>query len=105
MSIITKNIIIQKLPLPDEVIDIIKDYVFYNIITKTRELKNKIVEIVPTILKPDKTKLIWVRKRHVYGNERAEFCLKCGDYLWSYTCHISKKNICKCDNPYINSFF
>lgn len=99
MSIITKNIIIQKLPLPDELIDIIKDYTFINIVHKTRETKNKIMSILVTIRISHKTKLIWIRKKHVYGNERAEFCLKCGDYLWSYTCRISKKNICSCDSP------
>ena len=99
MSIITKQTIIQKLPLPDELIDIIKDYTFINIITKTRELKNKIMSILVTIRIPDKTKLIWIRKRHAYGNERAEFCLKCGDYLWSYTCRVCKKIICNCDSP------
>jgi len=105
MSIILKNIIIQKLPLPNEIIDIIKDYAFYNIITKTRESKNKIMQIVPIIRIYHKTKLIWVRKKHAYGNERAEFCLICGDYYWSYTNRISKKIICACGNPYINSFF
>ena len=99
MSIITKQTIIQKLPLPDEIIDIIKDYTFINIITKTRELKNKIMSILVTIRIPDKTKLIWIRKRRAYGNERAEFCLKCGDYLWSYTCYVCKKIVCKCDYP------
>lgn len=99
MSIIIKQTIIQKLPLPNEVIDIIKDYTFYNIVNKTREFKNKIMSIIVTIRISHKTKLIWIRKKHVYGNERAEFCLKCGYYLWSYTCRISKKIICKCDSP------
>jgi hypothetical protein len=99
MSIIAKNIIIQKLPLPDELIDIIKDYTFYNIITKTKQTKNKLIPIIPTIRISHNTKLIWIRKKHVYGNERAEFCLKCGDYLWSYTCYVCKKIICKCDSP------
>lgn len=105
MSCLIKQIIINKLPLLDELIDIIKDYAFINIVDKTRETKKKLLTMLVTIRIPNKTKLIWIRKKHTYGNERAEFCLKCGDYLWSYTCHISKKNICKCDNPYINSFF
>jgi hypothetical protein len=105
MSCLITQIIINKLPLPDELIDIIKDYAFYNIVDKTRETKNKIMSILVTIRIYHKTKLIWIRKRHAYGNERAEYCLICGDYLWSYTCHISKKIICKCDNPYINLFF
>lgn len=96
MSIITKQTIINKLPLPDELIDIIKDYTFYNIVNKTREFKNKIMQKLPTIRISHKTKLIWIRKRRAYGNERAEFCLKCGDYLWSYTCYVCKKVICKC---------
>ena len=65
MSIITKNIIINKLPLPDELIDIIKDYTFINIITKTRESKNKIMQKLPTIRKYHKTKLIWIRKSYL----------------------------------------
>ena len=101
MSIIIKQIIINKLPLPDEIIDIIKDYTFYNIVSKTREFKNKIMQILSIIRISHKTKLIWIRKKHAYGNERAEFCLKCGDYVWSYTSRISKKIICKCDTPLI----
>ena len=99
MSIITKQTIIQKLPLPDELIDIIKDYTYYNIINKTKQTKNKLMPIIPTIRKYHKTKLIWVRKKHAYGNARAEFCLKCGDYLWSYTSGVCKKIVCKCDYP------
>ena len=99
MSIITKQLIIQKLPLPDEIIDIIKDYAFYNIVDKTREFKKKIMTMLVTIRIPDKTKLIWIRKKHAFGNDRAEFCLKCGNYTWSYTCRISIKIICTCDSP------
>ena len=99
MSCLIKQIIINNLPLPDELIDIIKDYAFINIINKTKQTKNKLLTMLVTIRISDKTKLIWIRKRHAYGNERAEFCLICGDYLWSYTCHISKKIICRCDPP------
>lgn len=100
MSIITKQIIINKLPLPDELIDIIKDYVFYNIINKTKKIKKIIMPIVDTIRIPHKTQLIWISKKHAYGNDRAEFCLNCGDYLWSYTCRITIKVICVCDINY-----
>lgn len=39
MPIISKQLIINSLNLPKVMIDIIKDYVFYNIINKT--IKNK----------------------------------------------------------------
>ena len=97
MSIITKQIFINKLPLPDELIVIIKDYVFYNIINKINKNKKIIMPIIDTIRIPHKTQLIWISEKHAYGNDRAEFCLNCGDYLWSYTCHITKKVICVCD--------
>lgn len=99
MSCLIKQIIINKLPLPDELIDIIKDYTFINIVDKTRETKKKLLTMLVIIRIPDKTKLIWIRKIHAYGNERAEFCLICGDYLWSYTCRVCKKIICSCDSP------
>jgi hypothetical protein len=46
MKEITKKIlIINKLLLPDELIDIIKNYVFYNIIEETKKRKNKIISL------------------------------------------------------------
>jgi hypothetical protein len=46
MNAITKKIlIINKLLLPNELIDIIKNYVFYNIIEETKKRKNKIISL------------------------------------------------------------
>jgi hypothetical protein len=46
MKEITKKIlIINKLLLPDELIDIIKNYVFYNIMEETKKRKNKIISL------------------------------------------------------------
>ena len=46
MNEITKKIlIINQFLLPDELIDIIKNYVFYNIIEETKKRKNKIVSL------------------------------------------------------------
>jgi len=42
---IKKIIIINELPLPNELIDIIKNYVFYNIIEETKKRKNKIISL------------------------------------------------------------
>ena len=44
-EIINKILIINKLPLPNELIDIIKNYVFYNIIEEAKKRKNKIISL------------------------------------------------------------
>ena len=46
MKEITKKILIMhQLLLPNEVIDIIKEYVFYNIIEEVKKRKNKIISL------------------------------------------------------------
>ena len=40
-----KMLIINKLLLPNELIDIIKNYVFYNIMEETKKRKNKIISL------------------------------------------------------------
>lgn len=42
---INKILIINKLSLPNELIDIIKNYVFYNIIEEAKKRKNKIISL------------------------------------------------------------
>jgi hypothetical protein len=44
-EITKKNLIINKLLLPNELIDIIKEYVFYNIIEKVKKRKNEIISL------------------------------------------------------------
>ena len=44
-EIINKILIINELLLPNELIDIIKDYVFYNIIEEAKKIKNKIISL------------------------------------------------------------
>ena len=44
-EIINKILIINELLLPNELIDIIKDYVFYNIIEEVKKRKNKIISL------------------------------------------------------------
>ena len=44
-EISNKILIINELPLPNELIDIIKNYVFYNIIEETKKRKNKIISL------------------------------------------------------------
>ena len=62
MNEITKKILtINQILLPDELIDIIKNYVFYNIMEETKKRKNKIILLFNSnnicysnIEKPDK---------------------------------------------------
>jgi len=94
MSIIVKQLIINRIliNLPKEIIDIIKDYLFHNIIYKTITLKKNILTLIDSSSNKNNRRLfeedgIYVinildNKRSIKFNCR--FCNKCGDYLYSF---------------------
>jgi hypothetical protein len=91
MSSIAKQIIINHLIkyLPKEMIDIIKDYLFYNIIHKTIKYKNNALLLLSSnILKKERDIMehhgCLIVKIPANINFNCRFCNKCGDYLCSY---------------------
>jgi hypothetical protein len=100
MTAISKQLIINQLIkyLPKETIDIIKDYLFYNIIHKTIKYKNNALSLLSSnILKKERA----IMEGHgcliikILGNINfnCRFCNKCGDYLSSYEMTYY---LCKC---------
>ena len=103
MSIIVKQLHINQLliNLPKEIIDIIKDYIFYNIIHKTITHKKAILNLIDNSSNKNNRRLsetdgkylinILDNKRNINFNCR--FCNKCGDYLYSFEMTYY---VCKC---------
>lgn len=103
MSIIVKQLLINHLliNLPKEIIDIIKDYLFYNIIYKTINHKKNILTLIDNSSNKNNQRLfethgiylinIVDNKRNIKFN--CGFCNKCGDYLYSFEMTY---NVCNC---------
>jgi hypothetical protein len=100
MSSLIKQFLINQFALPKEINDIIKDYVFYNIINETKHKKNKIVSLIndtrwspknyPLYLEPNEW-IFWV-ENETNPQFQIHFCVKCGDYLFEENNKIK----CKC---------
>lgn len=104
MTTISKQLIINEFLLPKEIIDIIKEYAFYNIIVKTKKNKNKIISLINTtswspisqfnIPLSNKDWFFWLDKDNSTYQFQCHFCIKCGDYETSQTNGMNL--ICKC---------
>jgi hypothetical protein len=95
MKEITKKIlIINQLLLPDELIDIIKNYVFYNIIDETKKGKNKIISLFnnnniyysknETLINPDfPYPILYMnnKKTDIQLYFMLTYCETCGKYI------------------------
>lgn len=119
MSIIDKQLAINciKLPmgvkLPMDVINIIKDFVFYDEKTKTKNNKNKLISRIKSLhytafewgecqlhytgfifdgSYPDENGIFIEDNPHIY----CDFCLKCGNYQNNVLIPRNNKTICYC---------
>jgi hypothetical protein len=107
MAIIRKQLIINKLHLPSEMIDIIKEYTFYNIRDKAKKRKDKLLSLInDTLYSPIKMRLslsewvFWIEEENNKGVQfQNNFCVKCGNYIYLDSDIASNKNIsisCRC---------
>jgi len=105
MTTIVKQLIIKRFDLPEEIIDIIKEYAFYNIIDKTKKYKNKLVKLIENSMwTPVKfvplTVTGWLFWAEDDGDNsvqfQADFCIHCGNYLFSAGTINKQSMICKC---------
>jgi hypothetical protein len=104
MSIITKQMILKKLFLTPEMIEIIKSYAFYDLIEKTKKIKNEIITLInnsfhmPLNFRPisyTKSYIFWIDDRDKNSLQlQCEFCMKCGNYVYPYYSNI--KITCGC---------
>ena len=103
MSIITKQLILNHIGLTPEIIEMIKEYAFYDVIVKTKKCKNKIIVLIntsfhtPINFRPILTTssyIFWIDDEIEENSAQiqSEFCLKCGDYLY----HKISNIVCKC---------
>lgn len=106
MTTISKQLLINEFHLPGEIINIIKDFTFYNIIDKTKKNKNKIISLInTTIWSPisytmmelrDISYIFWLENDNTKYQYQCDFCTICGDYLYTNTKETNV--ICKCGN-------
>jgi len=106
MSIITKQLILNQLGLTTEIIEIIKEYIFYDVILKTKKIKNEIISLInntyytPLHIIPPLSDIQYVF--YIDGEDSSaqfqnDFCIKCGNYIVSYD--ACAKIICNCPSP------
>jgi hypothetical protein len=106
MSIIQKQLILNQLVgLTEEIIEIIKEFAFYNLIKKTRNNKNKIIFLINnTLYSPyhcrplleENIYLFWIHENENSPQFQNTFCTKCGNYVILY--QINPNIICRCTN-------
>jgi hypothetical protein len=102
MSIIAKQLILNHIGLTPEIIEMIKEYAFYDVIVKTKKCKNKIISLIKssfhtpinfTPILSTTEYVFWIDDDDENGAQlQSEFCVKCGDYLYHETTNI----VCKC---------
>lgn len=110
MPTIAKQLILSRLPLPAEIIDLVKDYAFHNIIDKARKTKDRIISLINNTkwsplkfqykLDPDEW-LFWIEEDLKSIQGQCVFCRKCGNYMdgqnFIRTIHLFNPNImCEC---------
>ena len=113
---IQKQLMLKRLPLPFEIISIIKDYSFYDIIiSNTRNYKKKINYSIYYAIsrnnnfsyKSKNNLEHWVFTPYGFKKDTIEFqainCSICGNYKYSNNKNINKI-LCKC-HTYNNEYF
>jgi len=106
MSIIAKQLILNHMGLTPEIIELIKEYAFYDVIVKTKKCKNKIIVLINTAfhtplnfipILSTTAYIFWIHDNDENGAQfQSEFCVKCGDYLSDYLYHKTSNIVCKC---------
>ncbi len=117
MSVITKQLVMNQIRLPMDMINVIKEYCFYNIeeITKKNKLKLHRVIISAEFTRANKFNnesdysdddprwYFGFEYHNIYNEQiqlQAIMCLDCGQYSHLYSLtrdKMSKKAICNCD--------
>lgn len=115
-TIIYKLLILNALSIPDEIVEYIKTYLFYNLIDKSRKIKNNMISIINNNLNSIHYS-ISMSKSYQWAfiveqpDDRiickfCDFCYKCGNYLESNV-NVKRKLkrnrnyiICNCDLQY-----
>ena len=113
MTCVKKQMILRGLPLPEDTINMIKDYTFTNIEEKCKKIKNQMVRILnealygvnplrfqgTTTSEIDGTYGMFIDGE--YFRSQTQFCTKCGDYTDVHLGSYEFKNIklwCVCEN-------
>jgi len=110
-EIVKKQVIINKINLPPDVLSIVKDYIFNDTVkymSKIRTNKNIILRQINNTRHSAKNLnnddfegswYFWIENNDICSQFQAYFCVKCGNYkyLSSLTYHAILKVMCDCD--------
>lgn len=104
MSVITKQLIINHFDLPTEANDIIKEFAFHDVYQKTKQTKNRLIELInntfdcPIRCGPlHPTRYIFCMNEDYNSLQfQSTFCLKCGDFTFPIPRVASHNVKCNC---------
>jgi len=113
MSCVEKQLILSKLPLPTDVLPLIKDYCFFDRVSKTKEKKQHLLNMIrftkcthgyhvvfPYINETPRQKQLYIGQIKLCQTTilLVGICLDCGNYKKKgYTRQIySRSTLCKC---------
>jgi hypothetical protein len=104
MASLYRQLILQGLPLPDEMIRAIKDYTFMDFVqSKTKERKNVIMQLIQNTEWSGKERpydiwtgdhVFWIEADPTCAQIQSCFCKKCGNYKSSR--NLSWLTMCLC---------
>lgn len=108
-SVITKQLLINSLPIPDELKDNIKEYLFIDHVTvKTKNFKKNLTDTVKRFYRFEKNGYVSISHRYFFQFQ-SSFCKDCGGYTvivdkFDNYFNISRPALCSCQG-YIDIYF
>ena len=103
MSSLEKQLVINSLKLPREIIRIINDYTFMDtIMSNSKKKKNTIIQLINNTIWCGRARpkdiyngitIFWIEEDYLCPQFQSKFCKKCGNY----ESLVVRKLLCQCD--------
>jgi len=97
-----KQLCVNQLEIPEELLDIIKSYAFDDIIRYRTKMRKKtihtLIQCTPWSYRTKKYDryMFWIEEDRKCRQYQMNFCSKCGNYSARHTIHNYDKIDCKC---------
>ena len=101
-SAVEKQICVNRLSIPDDILDIIKSYTFTDIVSYMAKTRKKTIHTLIQCTqwayrnKKYDRYLFWIEEDPRCKQFQMNFCKKCGDYTNNYSHDQCEKIYCKC---------
>ena len=99
-----KQLCINRLELPDELLSLIKDFAFWDIVSYTAFARKKIIHTLIHYTRwTYRTKqydryMFWIEEDPGCSQYQMVFCDTCGNYSQNHTQNVTEKIYCTCHN-------